>query len=261
VNILLHTIALEPARWTPARVSRPLLELLPAIAASGFQDLEIYEPHLIAGENSEVLRSALAQHGLRPIILSSYLKVDPAVSSDVALEKEIDALIERIAFYGFRKVRLFPGPSGAAHDTFSDRIRLIARRMPEIELLLETHDGSLADDVSGLAQIVRDLGVPNVGLLYQPTVFEAEAALDQFRIQKSLIRHLHLQNRKADRSFATLEEGVIPWREIILSVGPKVDATLEFVPCGICPNDQFDLEAVLRQARAETDYVRGLLPR
>jgi sugar phosphate isomerase/epimerase len=97
-----------------------------------------------------------------------------------------------------------------------------------------------------------------VGLLYQPTVFERESALAQLQIQKPFIRHLHLQNRNPDLSFATLRDGVIPWPEILTEIGEKAGATIEFVPEGICPEETFDLQATLRQAREETDYLGTL---
>ena len=109
--------------------------------------------------------------------------------------------------------------------------------------------------------MIVDLGLPNVGLLYQPTIFKADAALSQFRLQKDLIRHLHLQNRNPDLTFATMLDGVIPWDRIIKESAPGVDATLEFLPAGICRVEDFDLKETLIQARAEADYVRELIAR
>lgn len=258
MNILLHTIALEPARWTPARVSRPLIELLPSIARAGFNELEIYEPHLESPNEWPSIKDTLAQHDLTAVILSSYLKLDPAEASDGTLAAQLEAMAERIGFFGFQKVRLFPAKDPGSTDAFGERLHLIAARLPEIELLLETHDGSLADQPALLTKIVTDLALPNVGLLYQPTIFEAAAALEQFRIQQPLIRHFHLQNRRSDLTFANLEAGVIPWHQIITSRPPDVDATLEFVPSGICPHEQFNLQATLREAVAEADYIRQI---
>jgi len=42
-------------------------------------------------------------------------------------------------------------------------------------------------------------------------------------------------------------------------VADKVDATIEFVPVGIVPVEAFDLDACLRQAREEMDYVRTIV--
>ena len=95
-------------------------------------------------------------------------------------------------------------------------------------------------------------------MLYQPTVFEAEAARAQLAAQKAFVRHVHLQNRRSDGLFETLERGTAPWRQLLAELGHGVSSSVEFVPVGICPVDQFDLEATLRQARSEADYVESL---
>jgi sugar phosphate isomerase/epimerase len=261
MKILFHTIALEPARWTPQRVSRPLVTLLPAIAEAGFTHLEIYEPHLTAAATSEEIKEALSRHNLLPVVLSSYINLNPAETSDAEMEKQAALLSKRIGYYGFKKLRVFPGPKMSPTDPraieiFVNRVKLIASALPDTEILLETHDGSLADDPEVLTRIVNDLDDPKVGLLYQPTMFERDASLAQFQIQKSLIRHVHLQNRNADLSFATLRDGVIPWADILRELDDAVDLTLEFVPKGICAPEQFDLTATLQQAIAEVDCVR-----
>lgn len=264
MNLLLHTIALEPARWTPQRVSQSLLALLPAIASHGFTKLEVFEPHL-EGVSPRALVTAFAEHGLEPVMLSSYLNLNPHATSDAQLEPAMEKVTRRMEEFAFQKLRLFPGSGMNPSDSdgvaqFHERLRTLAQRLPATTILLETHDGSLADDPVFLARFVLECGLPNVGLLYQPTLFEPVAALEQFRIQKSLIRHLHLQNRNPDSTFATLESGVIPWSDICRESGGKVDATIEFVPAGICEAAQFDLPAVLAQAREEATYVKRFLP-
>lgn len=263
MRILLHTIALEPARWTPQRVSRLLPDLLPHVAKAGFRDLEIYEPHLTAEPVSAGIKDALAKHDLVPEILSSYLNLDPAVTHDGTLDAALEQLRIRIEYYGFRKLRLFPGSGMKPSDQpgieiFIERVRQTASRLPDTEILLETHDGSLADDPATITRIVNDLASPQVGLLYQPTFFEQEAALNQFEIERPFIRHVHLQNRAPDLGFALLREGVIPWQRILPRLQRGVSATLEFVPAGICSVEAFDLDAVLRQARSEAECALTL---
>jgi len=267
MNILLHTIALEPARWTPQRVSRPLVELLPQIAEAGFRGLEIFEPHLTSETVSQDIRESLVCHGLAPVILSSYLNLNPSVSSDSELLEKLDQIVRRIAFYGFQKLRLFPGPGMDAADAgavavFQGRLQGLAGRLPQTQILLETHDDSLAEDPALLVRLVEELALPNLGLLFQPTFFQPrERILEQVRIEKPHIRHIHFQNRMPDRSFVSLRAGIFPWPEILGELGKPMDATLEFVPSGICAAERFDLAASLKQAREEVEYVRGILGR
>jgi sugar phosphate isomerase/epimerase len=265
MNILFHTIAIEPARWTPQRVSQPLTELLPHIAKAGFRDIEIYEPHLTAETVSREIKDALAANGLNPVILSSYLSLNPAVTTDAQAGEKIAQIAERIAFYGFKKLRLFPGPGMNPADAdgvaaYIARTKALVARLPDTEILLETHDGSLADDPATVVRIVQEIAAPNVGLLFQATNFpKPETIMPQFHVEKPFIRHLHLQNRMTDGSFVRLNEGVILWPQILKELGDTVDATLEFVPVGICPVGQFDLAATIKQAVDEADYVRALV--
>ena len=261
MNILLHTIALEPARWTPARVSQRLVDLLAPIADAGFEQIEIFEPHL-DGDASEICEG-LVKHQLQPVMLSSYLDLNPATTSDTEHASKVEILADRIQFFGFQKLRLFAGSRMSPTDpgaiaAFTTRVRVLANSLPKTEVLLETHDGSLADDSRLIVRIVEELDLPNVGLLYQPTLFTAESALAQLALQKHLIRHVHLQNRNPDLSFATLRNGVIPWKSIFAELSPDVDATLEFVPVAICTVEQFDLKAALAEARAEVEYAREI---
>jgi len=260
--ILLHTIALEPARWTPARVSVPLIELLPVIVEAGFAQAEIFEPHLDQVDDAPAMRREMKKYGVEPVVLSSYLK--PSLGGAEYTEG-VEKVAEYVRSYGFRKVRLFPVPDVPAGDnvgwkTLSDRIRQIAARLPETEILLETHDGSLADQPERIVALVEELNLPNVGLLFQPTVFEPAAARAQFALQKPHIRHVHLQNRKPDRSFDTLENGVVDWREIITALKNRpVDYSIEFAAAGICPVEKFNLAETIREIREAADFVHGIL--
>ena len=259
MNILLHTIALEPARWTPQRVSRALTDLIPRIAAAGFSRLEIYEPHLTRASDVEAVREALARYELEPVVLSSYLDIAGMSEDDFACEGA--SLLDRARFFGFKKVRLFPAPGTAADDAakiekFTERIRDLADRAPGLEFLLETHDGSLADIPERLVEVLKTIGRKNVGLLWQSTFFSTEFARRQFGIQKPFIRHVHLQNRTADGGFVPLREGVIPWHEILR--GSTIDASLEFVASGICSIEDFDLDRTLCEAASEAEYARAL---
>ena len=111
-------------------------------------------------------------------------------------------------------------------------------------------------------RLVRDLALPNVGILFQPTVFEAQPALKQFELQQPWVRHLHLQNRAVGERgrFTRLGEGAVPWREILARIvvaGRPVAASLEFVPSAICPVEAFSFEPALAQAVAEAAFIEA----
>ncbi len=261
MNILLHTIALEPARWTPQRISRPLSEILPTIAGAGFYKLEVFEPHLALLPDEAVMVPLFQRLHLVPMVLSSYLDLSPHANADGSFRMQADDLLARVDRFGFSKVRLFPGRSPSPEQTATTvrqigaRLRDLAGERPDVQFLLETCDHSLADDPACAVVLVEASGAPNVGLLWQPTVFEPEAARAQWEIQKPYVRHIHLQNRTADGKLCRLESGVIPWGEFLASVGFEVDVTLEFVPSGLCPVDSFDLTTSVQEAVEEFNFV------
>ena len=260
MNILFHTIALEPARWIPQRVSQKLSDLIPKIAGAGFKHVEIYEPHLTASDE-ESIEKLLAEHALVPVVLSSYIQVAPEMSDEKKFLADKAELVARVRRFQFQKVRVFPGSKVSPKDAVAtkivaERIAQIARELPDIEILLETHDGSIADEPEAMIALVGRINLPNVALLYQPTVFQPEPALQQLAVQKHLIRHVHLQNRDANRKMIPLKEGVVPWDKILPQL--NVDVTIEFVASGICPMDKFDLEKSLAEVVSEADYVRSI---
>ena len=262
MDILLHTIALEPARWSPQRVSQKLSGLIPKIAAAGFGSLEIFEPHLAMDAMEESLPELLDANALAPVVLSSYLQVAPQLSDDAAFASAKKDLAARVRRFGFRKVRIFPGggvspQDKAATGIVADRVSQIADGLPGVEILLETHDGSIADEPEAMVALIGQIGRANVGLLYQPTLFKAEPSLRQIAVQKHLIRHVHLQNRHPDQTFNTLKDGVVPWDKILPQL--NVDVSVEFVPGAICPVEQFDLEKSLAEALSEAAYARSLI--
>jgi len=259
MEIHLHTIALEPARWTPRRVSRPLAELLPEIAGTGVASLEIYEPHLSMAPDEAALPALLAEHGLRPAILSSYLPLSPAMADDTRFAALADELEARVRRFGFPAVRLFAGQNVRPEDEAAiarvrERVQTLADRLPETAFLLETHDGSIADSPERVLALVDEIARPGVGLLYQPVVFDPEKALAQFNLQRRAIRHLHLQDRNASGRMVRIGEGVVPWREILAVHGPDGTASLEFIPGGI--GEDADYRVALAEAVADIAKAR-----
>ncbi|MGC3988107.1 MAG: TIM barrel protein [Chthoniobacteraceae bacterium] len=258
--ILFHTIAVEPARWTPQRVTRPLVELLPAIAEAGFHELEIFEPHLTQAPSLEAIGQSFARLGMTPVMLSSYLTLNPAQTSDQTVAEEIERTKGLIETFGFQKMRVFAGggidpKNSVAVAVFRERIELLASRLPGVELLIETHDDSIAEDPEVLVEMIRQLKAPKAGLLFQPTFFDAEKALAQIKLEAPYIRHLHLQNRNVEKGFEPLATGLFSWPELLAQLPAPVPMTLEFTPAGICSVEDFDLAETLAEAKKEIAYI------
>ncbi len=256
-SVHLHTIALEPLRWLPQKIFRPLPELLPAIAEAGFSTLEIFEPHA-KQVGFKVLKRHLGEWNLTAPVLSSYLHILECEEETAYLE----TLKSAVEDGEFRAVRLFPGEKKHPDDeesvkVFCDRLGGLADDLPEIDFLLETHNNSFADEPELIVEIVKNLGKNNVGLLWQPIVFEPAAARLQFEMQSPWIRHYHLQNRDAQGKFTEIFSGVIPWEEFLTS--HPADASIEFVASGIKPAEEFFLPEVLAEAQTAKKRAVELL--
>ena len=261
MNILLHTIALEPARWTPQRVSRPLSEILPTIAGAGFYKLEIFEPHLALLPDEATMIPLFQRFHLVPTVLDSLLELAPHANPDASFQPRAQELLARVDRFGFTKVCFSPGsvpPRDGVEGSMrqlSQRLRDLAAQRPEVEFLLETRAGSLAEDPACVVALVEATGAANVGLLWQPTIFETAAARAQWNLQKAHVRHIHLLNRTADGQYSRLEAGVIPWADILGSLAFGVDASLQLVPSGVCPVDDFDLTTSVQEAVGEFGFI------
>ncbi len=251
-RVLLHTIAVEPARWTPERVSIRPAELAASIFAAGFRDIEVFEPHWDGGD-------AFALQGLRTVVLSSYIALTPSASPEGAFKSAMARLVSIAGT--FEKIRIFPGmgmqPGDPDTSELIRRIQRIASSLPQKQILLETHDGSIADDPASVVDLVRRVERENVAILWQPTIFEPEQALRQFELQRSLVRHFHLQNRNPDRSFCRIRDGVIPWEDIFRS--HAADISIEFVESGIRPREAFDLGTAIAEAAEVRDWLESFL--
>lgn len=256
-HVYLHTIALEPSRWTPDKVWRPLPELLPEIAAAGFTELEIFEPHAekIGFEN---LKHTLDTFALRSPILSSYIRI--GVEDE---EAEIIEKLRRGVIDGkFSAVRLFPGKSRVAGDQeavkrFTTQMAKLANALPQVDFLLETHDGSLGEESDVIVNVLKDLQNPKIGLLWQPLIFTREEARRQFALQQPWIRHYHLQNRNKDNQFVEIFSGLVPWEEFLTA--HPVNASVEFVRAGLKPAADFSLADALAEARTAQEIALKIL--
>lgn len=255
MNILLHTIALEPNRWQPARVSTPLATYLDKIASAGFNTLEVFQPHLdLAPDLTEVL-DGLAHFQLDAHILSAYVKLGAPADQEAEIDAELERIAEYINDFGFRKIRLFPGtvPDGDTPKATAQRVELRWKKLlslcPEVVLLIETHNASLADDFQLIYQLVAKQKDPRIQLLFQPVIFQSAPTIQQFQIQKKLIGHIHLQDRDPEMKLVPFgsSASTVPWKEILTALDFAVDASIEFVPSSITPTDQFSIAKTLEE--------------
>lgn len=141
--VLLGTVAIEPNRWGMVRDGgvpvTVLSEWLPAIAAAGFDGIELWERHATFVDEAEVQRIA---GGPVPVVVFNGYALwddpDPAARDETA---------EWVRRFGATGVKFNVGNDPAARDAYVERLARFDARVPDgVRLLCECHAGTLAED-------------------------------------------------------------------------------------------------------------------
>lgn len=141
--ILLGTVAIEPNRWGMVREGgvpvTVVSEWLSAIAAAGFDGLELWERHATFVDEAEVER--IVAGPLPVTVFNGYAlwdDPDPTARDDTAV------WARRL---GARGVKFNVGNSPELRDAYVERIARLAARLDDgVRLLCECHAGTLAED-------------------------------------------------------------------------------------------------------------------
>lgn len=275
MDLLLNTIMLEPNRWTPDHIlSWPLVDLLELIDEAGFRDLELWGYHLdrLDGDGVAALDRGLQARSMRALCVGAYPSFHLEGELDTQQQQHLESLVVAGADLGASIFKIFPGrvASGDADEQIwqrtVDRLRALADRVGRdgMVLTLETHGGTLCDNLDSTLRLLSDLeGHGNTGICFQPyTDDDTDAAIATFDALKDNIGHVHLQNRNADRGMALLQDGV--WTDYrrflphIKASGFDGALCIEFT-AGIVPGDgeTFDPVAVLGNAIADRRFIEA----
>ena len=159
MTILLGTVALEPNRWGALDVSGSatirLSAWLPAIAAAGFDGIEVWDRHLTAAEPDEV--DAVLRHPLAIEVLNSYVSLD---DDDTAPRRAVAAWAARAQSHG---IKFNVGPHVDEQARYGQRIAAWLEDLPaSVTLLCECHAGSsIAADPAVAAAVLAAAGSPD----------------------------------------------------------------------------------------------------
>ena len=275
MDLLLNTIMLEPNRWTADHIlSWPLVDLLELIDEAGFKDLELWGYHVDRMDNDAVadLAAALAGRSMRALAIGAY----PAFHKEGSEEEEEASRLERVvcagAVLGASIFKIFPGrvasaqADGAIRRRTVERLEALADRVGAegMALTLETHGGTLCDTLDSTHRLLDELAShSNVGICYQPygddDTGDAIAAFDALGEH---IRHLHVQNRDANRTMTLLEDG--DWTDYARFLAHARAAGFDGALCieftaGIVPSEgaSFDPTMVLGNAILDRRFIES----
>lgn len=182
-------------------------------AGNGFQGIELWGAHartMAAVSN----RGAgwLADFGLSVPMVSDYLPLDGAPDALVRKTLDLCRLAQR---WGAGKIRTFAGGTGSA-ETPPERKIFIAERLRTVcglaaghglDLLVETHPGTLADSLSATRALIAAVGHPALKVNFDVLhVWEGgDDPVAARRVLRPHIGHYHLKNIR-DRADLTVFE-------------------------------------------------------
>ncbi len=220
IRLSFCTIGFQKNKWGKDRVvETPLSEILPVLAGAGYEEAELWWPHLadLTDAQQQALAEQMGEMNLGVSLVSPYFNFTSSVASadeSLALAQQVITAARRV---NARGVRCFTGKVGSAEATQDqwDRavacLQQLADGADDLLWALETHRGNLMDTIDASETLVRRIDRPNVGLIFQPTTFERSypEALDRLA---PLTRHVHASNRGADGG-AALDAGYVdyPW--------------------------------------------------
>ena len=278
MQLLFNTIMLEVNRWAADKTpSRPLTNLLPAVAAAGFDELELWQYHVSSLDDAGFaqLQAELAANRVRCPAFGAYPVLHLQGAEAQAAEAELDALVDRAAALGARTFKIFPGRLASDRASAEDRGRTVERllrladRLGEhnMRLTLETHGNTLCDTLDSTAALLEELApADHIGLCFQPyTDQDTVAALAAYDRFAAAIEHVHLQNRGPDGACTRLADGT--WIDYarflphIAAAGFDGLLCLEFTADLFPPEGAaFDPQTVIDHAAADRDFVRARWP-
>ena len=250
-HINLGTIVLEPNRWFGVTQERwattRISEWLDAIAAAGFDGIELWEAHFRDADGAE--QQTIVDHPLPVSVYNTY----------VAFDDEDDA--ERLAAAGHvvrtgaTKVKWNTGPERdeASLAAYAARLERWAAALPGVELVCECHDGSAMDDPVAAARV---LSAGSNALFH--THDDVEVIRAKFDAYGDRITHVHVNHLSTGSpTLSEIRPELIEKIALVRDLGFDGTWTLEFVHGTGGDHDQ--PEPMFAQAVDDLAVLRALL--
>lgn len=170
--------------------------------ARHFDSLElwgVHARHLM--DQRHYNRDWLAGFGLNVSMVSDYF---PLLAEPCAIAHKVELMCQLACHWGSRKLRTFAGDVGSVDVDTATRQRMVAnlRQMADIcaqagvTLVVETHPGTLADNLVSTRQLLEEVSSPNLKINFDVLhVWESGVnPIEAFDRLQSDIVHLHLKN-------------------------------------------------------------------
>ncbi len=254
-EIFLGTVLLEKSRWTPEkRPSLKISEWADAIAAAGFQGLELWENHAALADAAEQL--ALKQLPIPVRIFNSYCSFD-----DEGVDGRKQSA-EWARCFGSSGVKFNLGSDLAMTDTYTRHLAAWLDMLPKgCRALCECHGGTVLEDPDRAAAILRPF-LDRVGIIMHAFAGDDDDVLSRWLgTLGSAIRHVHVAGGFRPTSgippLRSLGETVHRRAALLRQAGFAGTWTIEFTAGVAMPPE--DPARLLQAAKEDRDFLYGVL--
>ena len=251
MTVLLGTIAIEPNRWGTLDRSRRativLEDWLGAIAAAGFDGIELWEGHL---------SDAVAANAVAPVVVfNSYVSFDddPAGRAAVAAA---------VATTPSRAVKVNVGKDPSQESAYTDRLAAWLDVLdPAVAVLVECHAGTVAEDPATAARILGGAGPVDRMQAVVHTHEDHDHLRARFDAYGERIGHVHVNHLARDPyrapRLADVADELAATVDLLDTLGFDGSWTIELVHGLLTADDRPD--RLVRQAADDLTVLRGAL--
>lgn len=273
VTVLLNSIVLDPHRWTKEKIPFHKLErLLAPIARTGFRFVEIWQHHI--SEEAEIqinaIRDAGTSLGLSFPVVGLYPQLHVEGEECRRESERTNRLLSYAKMLGADIVKIFVGTRDSAlisareYELSVEAMRQMTSRAEALDLTItgETHPNTLFDTVRSCKRFMQDVNSERFKICFQPFDQRStdQAIKDYEHVAEDVI-HVHYQGRQGD-AMDLLENSDLDYRRLTRTLAQKGFSgylCIEFTKdCVVKSPSDFNLEAVLNNARRDRDFVLKL---
>ncbi|MGW8483094.1 sugar phosphate isomerase/epimerase family protein [Microbacterium sp. NPDC055903] len=211
-------------------------QLVALAAEAGLESIEWGgDVHVPAGDVVTAARVAglTADAGLDVASYGSYFRA--------GAREAIEPVLDAADALGAERIRVWAGATGSAQasdaerSAVADRLRdaAIAAAERGIQLALEFHGGTLADDPASTRSLLDEVDHPALSTYWQPSVgATAEVAIGEYLALADRVSAVHVFSWRPRTERLALDDRADLWRGLFAAsvAHPPRDALLEFVP-------------------------------
>jgi 3-dehydroshikimate dehydratase len=247
--------------------SQPIEDLVPRIAQTGFDAVEIFGGQIENKSDDEVrgLKKLADRHKLKVLALAPYFSF---TRDQAAYDESVERAGKLVRFsrlLGASKMRTFidVGPTGVSSAAATPAqwqqgirgLQTITALDRKITFVIETHPLTLADTIDSTQRVIAEAKSPNLKVLYQASTFIEAGIFKAFDALRPHIDHLHLHNHNPKDNSHWIEEGEIDHLALfkrLKETNYRGSASLEYCFQGVTWEKVESAHAYIRQLLAQT---------